>query len=247
MRLRSKMKKRTRPKPTNDTGEEGEDDDDDDETLVIDPVPVQSGFRFGCPSCNFGHRAASASFGVLLSAGPTRSGGGLRSAGGGRRGAARPQYAIASVAYQPKVAVRGPPGPPPTRLSSASTTTASLQADVDYSYSDYGTAGILPESISQPTTTSPATCDGSISLHDKTYLRGLNVTVTEDVDDLTTSPSGISKKLTSLEVTGDCCWTVYKEADFDGAFKVFSPGASRSAANMGAVFRAAGSVRKSVC
>jgi len=228
----------TRPKPTNDTGEEGEEDDDDDETLVIDPVPVQSGFRFGCPSCNFGHRAASASFGGLLR--PS-------SAGGGLRGAARPQYAIASVAYQPKVAVRGPPGPPPTRLSSASTTTASLQADVDYSYSDYGTAGILPESISQPTTTSPATCDGSISLHDKTYLRGLNVTVTEDVDDLTTSPSGISKKLTSLEVTGDCCWTVYKEADFDGAFKVFSPGASRSAANMGAVFRAAGSVRKSVC
>jgi len=48
-------------------------------------------------------------------------------------------------------------------------------------------------------------------------------------------------------VAGDCCWTVYKGADFGGDFKVFSPGQQRSAANMGAVFRAAGSVKKSVC
>jgi len=93
----------------------------------------------------------------------------------------------------------------------------------------------------------PTTCDGSISLHDQTYLRGLNITVTDDMDDLTASPSLISQKLTSLEVQGDCCWTIYTETLFGGNSKRFSPGASRSAANMGAVFRAAGSVKKSVC
>ena len=93
----------------------------------------------------------------------------------------------------------------------------------------------------------PITCDGSISLHDQTYLRGLNITVTEDMDDLTASPSLISQKLTSLEVQGDCCWTIYTETLFGGDSKRFSPGASRSAANMGAVFRAAASVKKSVC
>ena len=111
---------------------------------------------------------------------------------------------------------------------------------MDYSDVDYESEGLA-------TSARPSTCDGSISLYDQTYLRGLNVTLTEDVGDLAASPSGISKKLTSLEVAGDCCWTVYKGADFGGDFKVFSPGQQRSAANMGAVFRAAGSVKKSVC
>ena len=102
-----------------------------------------------------------------------------------------------------------------------------------------------PESAALPP--KPTTCHGSLSLHDKTYLRGLNITVTDDMDDLTVSPSRISQKLTSLEVQGDCCWTIYSEALFGGKSKRFSPGASKSAANMGAVFRSAGSVKKSVC
>merc|ERR1712066_1039059 len=116
----------------------------------------------------------------------------------------------------------------PTRDSSMSATTTIL-------------------STTTTTTTLPSTCDGFISLHDKTYLRGLNITVTDDMEDLTASPSKISQKLTSLEVQGDCCWTIFKEALFAGESKRFSPGASKSAGDMGAVFRAAGSVKKSVC
>merc|ERR1712210_82040 len=107
--------------------------------------------------------------------------------------------------------------------------------------------GTTIQSTTTTTTTLPSTCDGSISLHDKTYLRGLNITVTDDMEDLTASPSKISQKLTSLEVQGDCCWTIFKEALFEGESKRFSPGASKSAGGMGAVFRAAGSVKKSVC
>ena len=153
-------------------------------------------------------------------------------------------------------AAYGAPAPPPPRittfprsatttyqptflLSAASFSADSLDDDVDYSVKAFEESADL--------TTLPPTCDGSISLHDKTYLRGLNITVTDDMDDLTVSPSRISQRLTSLEVQGDCCWTVFTETSFGGESKRFSPGASKSAANMGAVFRAAGSVRKSVC
>merc|ERR1712038_2005018 len=119
---------------------------------------------------------------------------------------------------------------------------------VDYS-DDYDTLSTFSATVDSASSFSstPTTCDGSISLHDKTYLRGLNITLTDDMDDLTVSPSKISQKLTSLEVQGDCCWTIFKEALFEGESKRFSPGASKSAGDMGAVFRAAGSVKKSVC
>merc|ERR1719323_2500864 len=87
-----------------------------------------------------------------------------------------------------------------------------------------------PQILSHPRAT-------DISLHDKTYLRGLNITVTDDMDDLTGAPSKIFQKLTSLEVQGDCCWTIFTEALFQGESKRFSPGASKSASDMGAVFR----------
>merc|ERR1711879_24452 len=112
---------------------------------------------------------------------------------------------------------------------------------------DYGLESVSHGESSGTPNIQPSTCDGSISLHDKTYLRGLNITLTDDMEDLTASPSKISQKLTSLEVHGDCCWTIYKEAQSLGESKRFSPGASKSASDMGAVFRAAGSVKKSVC
>ena len=80
-----------------------------------------------------------------------------------------------------------------------------------------------------------------------TYLRGQNVTLNEDTEDLSSVSSDIAKKLTSLEVRGDCCWTVYVSSGFTGGSKLFVPGASNSATYMGVVFRAAGSLKKSLC
>merc|ERR1719499_1441208 len=147
----------------------------------------------------------------------------------------------------------GPPGPygRPSYAAAPSPTTTTFQPSfalasfdtADYSESYFESSGTPVEEAN----TQPSTCDGSISLHDKTYLRGLNITVTDDMDDLIVSPSKIFQKLTSLEVKGDCCWTIFTEALFEGESKRFSPGASKSASDMGAVFRAAGSVKKSVC
>merc|ERR1739836_124386 len=243
-------------KPKKIDTEDGEEEEDP--VLIVDPVPVRSGFGgyggFG------GYQPFSAGGGIRLAsaAGPflyprlpprggtfgTRSSGSfmvLKSAGPpGPPGAyGRPSYAAAPPPRSAKF-------PPRTTTFQPSLIQMSLDTgSVDYD--DYAELGVFSASVDSASSFSPmpTTCDGSISLHDKTYLRGLNITVTDDMNDLTASPSKISHKLTSLEVQGDCCWTIFKEALFEGDSKRFSPGASKSAGDMGAVFRAAGSVKKS--
>merc|ERR1719499_655473 len=220
----------TKPKKV-DT-EEG--DEEEDPVLIVDPVPVRSGFGgyggFG------GYQPFSAGGGIRLAsaAGPfPRRGGtfGTRSSG---------SFMVLKSA--------GPPGPPgaygrPSYAAAPPPRTTTFQPSLTQMSLD--TASIfesgVPESLSyfessdtaaEESNTQPSTCDGSISLHDKTYLRGINITLTDDMDDLTVSPSKIFQKLTSLEVKGDCCWTIFTEALFQGESKRFSPGASKSASDM---------------
>merc|ERR1712117_397473 len=174
-------------KPKKSETEDGEEEEDP--VLIVDPVPVRSGFG------GYG--------GFFPRPGPPGPYG-------------RPSYAAA----------------PPPRTTTFQPSLIQMSLDS----ADYFDSGV-PESLSyfessgtpvEESNTQPSTCDGSISLHDKTYLRGLNITVTDDMDDLTVSPSKIFQKLTSLEVKGDCCWTIFTEALFQGESKRFSPGASKS-------------------
>jgi len=239
-------------KPKKSDTEEGEEEEDP--VLIVDPVPVRSGFggyggffpRAGPPV----HRQTA----VFALGGPPGGAFGVRSSGsspGAKR--RRPGSAMVLMSAGRPSGLPGPPGPygRPSYAAAPPPTTTTFQPSfalasfdtADYSESYFESSGTPVEESN----TQPSTCDGSISLHDKTYLRGLNITVTDDMDDLTVSPSKIFQKLTSLEVKGDCCWTIFTEALFQGESKRFSPGASKSASDMGAVFRAAGSVKKSVC
>jgi len=243
----------TKPKKV-DT-EEGEEEEEP--VLIVDPVPVRSGFggyggffpRAGPPV----HRQTA----VFALGGPPGGAFGTRSSGSVLMSARRPGP------RRPVLMSAGPPGPPgaygrPSYAAAPPPRTTTFQPSLiqmSLDSADYFDSGV-PESLSyfessdtaaEESNTQPSTCDGSISLHDKTYLRGINITLTDDMDDLTVSPSKIFQKLTSLEVKGDCCWTIFTEALFEGESKRFSPGASKSASDMGAVFRAAGSVKKSVC
>jgi len=242
-------------KPKKSDTEDGEEEEDP--VLIVDPVPVRSGFggyggffpRAGPPV----HRQTA----VFALGGPPGGAFGTRSSGSVLMSARRPGP------RRPVLMSAGPPGPPgaygrPSYAAAPPPRTTTFQPSLiqmSLDSADYFDSGV-PESLSyfessgtpvEESNTQPSTCDGSISLHDKTYLRGLNITVTDDMDDLTVSPSKIFQKLTSLEVKGDCCWTIFTEALFQGESKRFSPGASKSASDMGAVFRAAGSVKKSVC
>merc|ERR1712027_114895 len=212
--------------------------------LIVDPVPVRSGFggyggffpRAGPPV----HRQTA----VFALGGPPGGAFGTRSSGSVLMSARRPSPPVLKSA--------GPSGPPgaygrPSYAAAPPPRTTTFQPSLiqmSLDSADYFDSSGTPVEESN---TQPSTCDGSISLHDKTYLRGINITLTDDMDDLTVSPSKISQKLTSLEVKGDCCWTIFTEALFQGESKRFSPGASKSASDMGPVFRAAGSVKKSVC
>merc|ERR1712117_809251 len=233
------------------------EEEEEDPVLIVDPVPVRSGFggyggffpRAGPPV----HRQTA----VFALGGPPGGAFGTRSSGSVLMSARLPGP------RRPVLMSAGPPGPPgaygrPSYTAAPPPRTTTFQPSLiqmSFDSADYFDSGV-PESLSyfessgtpvEESNTQPSTCDGSISLHDKTYLRGLNITVTDDMDDLTVSPSKIFQKLTSLEVKGDCCWTIFTEALFEGESKRFSPGASKSASDMGAVFRAAGSVKKSVC
>merc|ERR1712190_107967 len=230
-------------KPKKIDSEDGEEEEDP--VLIVDPVPVRSGFggyggffpRAGPPvhlqTAVFALGGPpGGAFGVRSSGSSMKSSGPFTRSGGPPGAYGRPSYVLAAA--------------PPPRTTTFQPTFALAEAfDAD----DYDTLGTFSASVDSESsfTTMPTTCDGSISLYDKTYLRGLNITLTDDMDDLTASPSKISQKLTSLEVKGDCCWTIYTEAQSQGESKRFSPGASKSASDMGAVFRAAGSVKKSVC
>merc|ERR1712027_97413 len=178
--------------------------------LIVDPVPVRSVFggyggffpRAGPPV----HRQTA----VFALGGPPGGAFGTRSSGSVLMSARRPGP------RRPVLMSAGPPGaygrpsyaaaPPPRTttfqpsLIQMSMDTASVfSSDYDADYGLESESGVFAGTPN----TQPSTCDGSISLHDKTYLRGLNITVTDDMDDLTVSPSKIFQKLTSLEVKGD--------------------------------------------
>jgi Mg-chelatase subunit ChlD len=90
----------------------------------------------------------------------------------------------------------------------------------------------------------PSTCSGNITLFDKTYLRGESVSFNEDTDDL----GEFNDKLVSVEVQGNCCWTVFTELGYNGLSHSFIEGKFKSLVQVGDVFRDGSSLRKTdVC
>jgi len=218
---------------------------EEDEKEILEPVPVSEGGSRGCPGCHSMQRiqpmrmASPASFGGFSNHFSAPS----------LRGPPAPPISASGSA--------GRPGPPPMRRKSTggttrrtSTTTRRPSFSPTYDYAmDYDSDqddvfgfGGLEEEAEPATTPEPKTsCEGSISLHDKTYLRGKNVTLT--VSDLDLSgDSDINNSLTSLEVRGDCCWKIYTEPNNAGDSKIFREGEFKSSTQMGSLFRAASSV-----
>lgn len=87
------------------------------------------------------------------------------------------------------------------------------------------------------------TCSGSITLHSKTYLRGENVVITEDIEDLETLQ--FTDMLVSLSVADDCCWEVFTGVNYTGDSEQFTSSEKYlSTTSVGQVFRNAKSVKK---
>jgi hypothetical protein len=219
-----------------EVNEEEEEEPKTMERTAIDPVPVSHSLTSNSAGRGSMGRIASSSILPRLGAGVYRS----SSVNYGLRNRGSPL----------------PPPPPPSPASNSNRASISFLSksgpqsttyDMDsYDYDDemFGSRSALP---ARTTTTGRPTCSGSISFHSQTYLRGENVTLNMNMNDLTSIPSSIAQKLTSLQVHGDCCWFVFTKTNFGGSAERFSPGPSKSASTMGAVFRAAKSLRKFNC
>jgi len=113
--------------------------------------------------------------------------------------------------------------------------------------SSYGDESLSLDStlhVTSTTTIAPE-CQGNMTLWSRTYLRGENFPVTDDIEDL--NLHGFDNKLVSLEVSAGCCWTIFSEPHFQGDSKLFREGQHKSVSSVGNLFRAASSVKKTSC
>jgi len=97
-------------------------------------------------------------------------------------------------------------------------------------------------------TTVPASveCEGELSIFTKTYLRGENLTVTDDVTDF--SDFSFDDVSVSASVSGTCCWTIFAGKNFTGKGLILSSDEKyTSVSSLGDLFRDVTSARKDTC
>ena len=128
-----------------------------------------------------------------------------------------------------------------------------IQAVVaDYDDYEYEVYTLEEESNSTSIPQSPLTttiapeCTGNLTLFSKTYLRGVNLTVTDKALDF--SDLSFDNLSVSASVSGNCCWTIFTEKDFSGKTRVLSSNQKyTSVASLGELFRDVSSARKQDC
>jgi uncharacterized protein YegL len=90
-------------------------------------------------------------------------------------------------------------------------------------------------SVSSVVSIKSASDNCSISLFDKTLLRGNNLILKSptNVTVPNLSVSLFDDKLISFEVIGPCCWTIFEDPNFSGYNKIFSQGKYKSSTSLG--------------
>merc|ERR1719510_1069883 len=117
------------------------------------------------------------------------------------------------------------------------------------------TASALPITTTTTTTTTTTQIDlmqaeCSLTMFDKTYLRGDSATLVNPHNSTVSDLSQISfdDRLASLEVVGPCCWTLFENSNFTGQNKAFAEGQYKSSTHLGsALTREVSSVLITTC
>jgi len=108
------------------------------------------------------------------------------------------------------------------------------------------TASTKVPAVKTTTTSTSLECEGQLSIFTKTYLRGENFTVTDDVTDF--SNFSFDDLSVSASVSGTCCWTIFAEKNFTGKRLVLSSNKKyTSVSSLGELFRDVSSVSKHNC
>ncbi len=140
-------------------------------------------------------------------------------------------------------ASRGPTGhqgPKQVKMSPQSVSKSTTRYAMAYDFS----ATDDDADLTLSTQFSSQQCRGYLVLYRQTYLRGLNLTTSEDIPDL--QAHDFDDKVTSLEVSGTCCWVLFSEPHYRGHSQQYQLGQYKSAADIGQLFRDVSSVKKIV-
>merc|ERR1712064_59642 len=72
------------------------------------------------------------------------------------------------------------------------------------------------------TTTTLPSCSGTLKLFSKTYFRGDEFTVHDNVSDL----QNFNDRAVTAKIDGNCCWEIFSEKKFNGHRRLLQPGVS---------------------
>ena len=94
------------------------------------------------------------------------------------------------------------------------------------------------------TTSAPCT-SGKLTLYSKTYFRGESVEVKEDVSSFLNL--NFDDQIGSVNVEGNCCWKIYVDEEYNGAYMELSPKEYQSATDIKSIFKKASSAEMFSC
>jgi len=125
----------------------------------------------------------------------------------------------------------------PRPISTTTTRIPTFYIDSTYDYEAYKDDEFLP---SEEVQNEP--CNGTLTLFTKTYNRGEEIEISQDMEDL----GPFDNRAVTAALTGNCCWKIFSEDNFSGSEKILKPGkAYTGASSLGRdLFRNVSSVRK---
>jgi len=132
----------------------------------------------------------------------------------------------------------------------ADITSLSVPSNVRPSLTKKTTSHDFTNSVSSVVSLKSSSDNCSISLFDKTLLRGNNLILKSptNVTVPNLSVALFNDKLISFEVIGPCCWTIFEDPNFSGYNKIFTQGQYKSSTSLGPkLVQEASSIKMSDC
>merc|ERR1712038_1873693 len=95
------------------------------------------------------------------------------------------------------------------------------------------------------TTTQPPVTFGfcKMIMYDETYFRGQSIEISGDVSDFNDDTFNFDDEIASLEIEGDCCWTLFTDSNFQGVSMKLNVGEYQSPTNIRKIFKKASSAQ----
>merc|ERR1712062_135920 len=98
---------------------------------------------------------------------------------------------------------------------------------------------------SMKSTLVPPCTIGKLTLYSQTYFRGETVEIQNDSENL--DDFNFDDKIGSVNIEGNCCWTIYVDGNYSGSFLELKPAEYQSAIDIQTIFKKASSAKMHTC